>query len=96
MNDPGVDGTLQEAADDLERDPYEADEKQEEEEEEAFLDPTHVSLVDRAAGANFAQSLVVRVHSMSSDRWHLWAHGQRLQYLRPRAELEGIHSSWSR
>ncbi|KAF2502946.1 potassium channel-like protein [Lophium mytilinum] len=40
MNDPGVDGALHEAADDIERDPHEAEEKEEEEEEEDFLDPT--------------------------------------------------------
>jgi hypothetical protein len=38
MNDPGNEGTVQEAADDIERNSNKADEKQQEEED--FLDPT--------------------------------------------------------
>ncbi|OCL04822.1 voltage-gated potassium channel [Glonium stellatum] len=39
MNDPGVDGPIQEAAEDIERNPYEEAQKQEEKEEQDFLDP---------------------------------------------------------
>jgi len=42
MNDPGVDEYIDEAARDLEHDPYEREEKREEAEEEDFLDPRHV------------------------------------------------------
>jgi len=43
MNDPGVDGPIQEAAEDIERNPYEEVQKQEEEEEQDFLDPGYVN-----------------------------------------------------
>ncbi|OJD37454.1 potassium channel [Diplodia corticola] len=40
MNDPGVDEPISNAAQDLEQDPYEGTEKQREEEEQDFLDPS--------------------------------------------------------
>ncbi|TKA81160.1 hypothetical protein B0A49_02009 [Cryomyces minteri] len=40
MNDPGVDEPIEKAAKDIERDPYEHQQREEEEEEENFLDPT--------------------------------------------------------
>jgi potassium channel subfamily K, other eukaryote len=43
MNDPGVDGPIQEAAEDIERNPYEEVQKQEEEEEQDFLDSRYVN-----------------------------------------------------
>ncbi|KAF2192449.1 hypothetical protein K469DRAFT_716995, partial [Zopfia rhizophila CBS 207.26] len=39
MNDPGLDEPAQEAAQDVERNVYEEDQKQAEEEEQSFLDP---------------------------------------------------------
>ena len=43
MNDPGVGGPIQEAAQDIERNPYEEVRKQEEEEEQDFLDPGYAN-----------------------------------------------------
>lgn len=40
MNDPGLDEPMKEAANDLERNPYEKDQLQEEEEERDYLDPS--------------------------------------------------------
>jgi len=40
MNDPGVDEPINDAAEDLEHNPYEHEQKKEEEEEENFLDPS--------------------------------------------------------
>ena len=40
MNDPGMDKPLEDVAQDLEQNPYEQQEKLEEEEEQDFLDPT--------------------------------------------------------
>lgn len=39
MNDPGVDEPISNAAQDLEQNPYNSVEKQEEQEEQDFLDP---------------------------------------------------------
>lgn len=43
MNDPSLHEPMKEAAQDLERDPYEHDQQQEEEEEHDYLDPRRAS-----------------------------------------------------
>lgn len=45
MNDPGLDGPLKEASNDLE-DPYQHFQEEEEEEEENFLDPRCASTIE--------------------------------------------------
>lgn len=40
MNDPGIDEPISDATKDLEHNPYEHQQKQEEQEEENFLDPS--------------------------------------------------------
>jgi potassium channel subfamily K, other eukaryote len=52
MNDPGLDEPMKEAAEDLERDPYEHDQNQEEEEEQNFLDPRHALPTIYFCGSN--------------------------------------------
>lgn len=40
MNDPGVEEPIKQAAEDVEKDPYEREEELEQEEEEDFMDPS--------------------------------------------------------
>jgi potassium channel subfamily K, other eukaryote len=42
MNDPGIDKPVEDAAEDLEKNPYEKEQKLEEQEEMDFLDPRYI------------------------------------------------------
>jgi potassium channel subfamily K, other eukaryote len=54
MNDPGLDRPMKKAAEDLESDPYEHDQKQEEEDEQNFLNPGYAFNNGLLRGSNWS------------------------------------------
>jgi hypothetical protein len=98
MNDPGVDGPINDAANDVENNnPYEKQQEEEEKDEDDFLDPRYVYWQSTPASrADLPQPMVVRLDSIPVDCGYLWSYGQRVQYLRPGREMESIHAARQR